>query len=87
MFLKQEKTLCTEYQFGMVKDVERGKDDRIRVVTIEYRNHTENIRRTTRRAVRQLVMIHAVDELDVHTELATVAQQSNTLYVATQGGL
>ena len=80
LFLKQEKALGTEYQFGMIKHVEYVKYNRIRVAVVKYRNHNENVDRETRRAVRQLVMIHPVNELDIHKELADMAQRSNQLY-------
>ena len=80
LFLKQEKRLCTDYQFGMIKSVEAGTDNRIRVAVVKYRNHNENIDRETRRPVRQLVMIHPIDELDIHKELADMAQFSDNLY-------
>ena len=80
MFLKQEKALCREYQFGMIKSVEVGRDGRIRVAVVKYRNHNENMDRETRRSVRQLVLIHPIEELDIHKELADMARYSNHLY-------
>ena len=42
---------------------------RIRSATIRYRNATEDFDCTTNRAVRSLVVIHRVDELDLMEEL------------------
>ena len=78
--MKQEKAICKEYQFGIIKNIEMGQDDRIRIAVVRYRNHNETFDRETRRAVRQLVIIHPVDELDIHKELAEIAHQSNQLY-------
>ena len=40
---------------------------------MRYRNHTENDNRITNRAVRELVLIHHVDELDIIAELGAIA--------------
>ena len=73
LFLKKEGLLNTTYQYGIVKSVETGRDGKIRTVVVRYRNHNETFDRETRRAVRQLVMIHQVDELDLVFELGNVA--------------
>ena len=57
----------------MINSVEIGRDGKIRTVVVKYRNHNENIDRETRRAVRQLVVIHQVDELNILVELGNVA--------------
>ena len=46
-----------------------GKDGRIRRVDVEYQNHNEDVKRTTERGVRELVVIHPIDELDTYTQL------------------
>ena len=69
LFIKQDNALCNTYQYGKIKNVETSKDGRIRRVEVEYRNHSENINRTTYRATRGLVMIHPVDELSLYEEL------------------
>ena len=73
LFLKKEGLLNTTYQYGMVKSVETGRDGKVRTVMVKYRNHNETFDRETRRAVRQLVMIHQVDELDILVELGNIA--------------
>ena len=70
LFLKHESSLCSMYQYGKVKCVERSDDGRIRKVLVQYRNHNENVDRETYRATRGLVMIHPVDELSIAEELA-----------------
>ena len=61
----------------MVKEIHVGADGRIRQATIRYRNSHENIDRTTKRAVRGLVIIHRVDEIDLMEELGTVVTYAN----------
>ena len=50
----------------MADSVEQGTDNMIRAVNIRFRNSNETTDRTTRRSVRNLVVIHMVDELDLH---------------------
>ena len=57
----------------MVKDVEVSRDGKIRTVILKYRNHNEAVDRETRRAVRQLIVIHKVDELNIVSELGNIA--------------
>ena len=47
-------------------------------VIVRYRNHGENVNQTTKRAVRELVLIHHVDELDIISELGVVASAVDT---------
>ena len=61
------------YQYGLIDEVEIGKDGKIRTVMVKYHNGNENFPRITRRAVRELVMIHPVDELSIMEELGEVA--------------
>lgn len=69
LFLKRDGVLASTYQYGMVKDVHTSSDGRIRKVVVTYRNHHEKFDRVTNRAVRELVLIHPVDELNIIQEL------------------
>ena len=69
LFLKNDGALKSTYQFGKIKEIERSQDNRIRKVTITYRNHNESINRETRQVVRRIVIIHPVDETSIYTEL------------------
>ena len=80
LFLKNEGSLNNTYQYGMIKDVEFSKDDKIRRVTIKYRNTNENTNRETRRAVRNIVMIHPVDETCIAQELGEMATKAAMVY-------
>ena len=69
LFTKQESVLSNTYQYGMVDEVERSRDNRIRRVKVRYQNSSENCRRFTTRSVRRLVVILRVDEIDWSKEL------------------
>ena len=73
LFLKKEGPLNSTYQYGIVKSTEVGRDTKIRCVIVEYRNHNEEFNRETRRAVRELVVIHRVDELSLIQEIGKIA--------------
>ena len=73
LMLKQEGELCSIYQYGMVHELEKDKDGITRKVQVKYRNSTENQDRFTWRAVRNLVIIHPVNELSIMEEMARSA--------------
>ena len=77
LFNKGEGEVLGEYKYGMVKEIHIGTDGRIRTATIRYRNSNENIDRTTKRAVRGLVIIHRVDEVDLMEELGNAVTYAN----------
>ena len=56
----------------MIHEVKRGRDEKVRKVVVKYRNHNENFDRFTNRAVREIVVIHAVGELNILTELNNI---------------
>ena len=78
LFLKAEN-LSGHYMYGMIVNVEIGKDERIRTVIVKYRISNESTDRTMRRAVRELIVIHHVDELDIHTELYEASLKAELL--------
>ena len=57
----------------MVDTVEKGRDGKVRIVSVKYQNSNENIPRKTRRAARELVVIHPIDELNLMSELGEIA--------------
>ena len=77
LFLKQEGALAKTYQYGMVHEIEKGKDGLVRKASIKYRNSNGNIDRFTWRSVRQLVIIRPVDEISFMEELAAIANYVN----------
>ena len=69
IFLKDEGHVKGVYQYGMIHEIKRGRDDKVRKVVVKYRNHNETFDRFSNRAVREIVVIHPVDELSILTEL------------------
>ena len=77
LFIKNEGSVVNTYQYGMDHETELSRDELIQKVVIKYRNSSENIDRFTTRAVRELVLIHPVDEIQVMEELGNVATTSS----------
>ena len=69
LFLKSDKEFDKQYQYGLVTALYESKDGPVRTVLVEYQNHNENVNRTTKRSVRDLVVIHPIDELGMMKEL------------------
>ena len=66
----------------MVHEAVPSRDGIFRKVVVKYRNNQENVDRFTTRAVRELVLIHPVDELNLMEKLekmATVAYMKQNL--------
>ena len=73
IFVKEEgHNIGGTYQYGMVHKLEHSRDGKIRNIKVKYRNHKEKFDRFTDRAVREVIVIHQVDELSIMTELAQV---------------
>ena len=70
LFLKNDSTLKSSYQYGIVQSIQVSSDQKIRKVEVKYKNNNENKFRSTFRAVRELVVIHHVDEIGLANELA-----------------
>ena len=69
LFSKQDSLLSKTYQYGMVVSVQQSSDGVIRKVKVKYRNENENGDRDSFRSVRQLVMIHPVNEIYIIEEI------------------
>ena len=69
LFLKSDKEFEKLYQYGIIRNLKHGKDGLVREVVVEYQNYNENVKRLTTRGVRELVVIHPVDELGLVREL------------------
>ena len=65
LFLKNDSIMTKRYQFGLVNEIYPGKDGFVRKAKIMYQNYEENVKRETYRAVREIVVIHHVDEIDL----------------------
>ena len=73
LFRKHESVLSNTYQYGRIESVETSRDGLIRKAKEAYRNFNENVVRSTYRAVRELVVIHKIDELNILQELGRVS--------------
>ena len=71
--MKKDKEYAGNYQYGIVKELEVSKDGKTRKVIVEYVNSNEDVRRQTRRSVREIVVIHPIDELGIVRELGEIA--------------
>jgi hypothetical protein len=69
LFTKNDSTISSTYQLGIVREVFPGTDGKIRKVKVGYQNSTESSSRETIRAVRELIVIHKIDEGDIISEL------------------
>ena len=77
LFTKNEVSVVNTYQYGMVHEIELSRDGLICKVVIKYRNSSKNIDRFTTCAVRDLVLIHPVDEIHIMEELGNIATTSS----------
>ena len=60
-----DSPIHSTYQYGIIRELFPGRDSKIRKVKVAYKNHNENVFRETSRAVRELIVIHQVDEVDL----------------------
>ena len=58
----------------MIHAVNVGEDGHIRIVEVEYQNHNEGVKRYTVRGVRELIVVHPVDEPGINAKLAEFTQ-------------
>ena len=76
-FLKQDSLLSKTNPYSMVASVQQSSDGVIRNVKVKYRNANENVDRETFRSVRQLLMIHPVDEKYIIPEINNIKNSYN----------
>ena len=83
LFIKNESTITSKYQYGIVHYVLPNRDVIIRKAVVKCRNDQENLDSFTIHAVRELVRIHPIDEINLMEELGnmvTVAYKKQNLY-------
>ena len=73
LFLKSDKDFEKIYQYGIICNTKKSRDEKIRQVEVEYQNHTEKVKRRSNRGTREIVVIHPHDELGLARELNTLA--------------
>ena len=77
LFTKVDSSISLSYTYGMIIGVEYSKDGIVRKVRVKYQNHNEGTPRETYRSVRNLVLLHSIDDIDLMDELANAAQAGN----------
>ena len=82
LFTKNEVSVVNKYQYEMVHEIELSRAGLIRKVVIKCRNSSENIDRFTTRALRDLVLIHSVNEIHIMEELGNIATRSSIVSYA-----
>ena len=82
IFLKQDLILSNSYQYSIVNKIVPSKDGVIRKGIVWYKNNQENVDRYAIRAVRDLVLTHPIDKLNLIEELRKVASVANQEYEA-----
>ena len=80
LFTKVDSLLSKQYTYGIIKDVELGNNSKVRRVIVRYRNHNENVSRETSRSVRDLVLIHSVDDCDLMKEIGEMAENVDNAF-------
>ena len=65
LFIKNEDSMVNTYEYGMVYETELSRDGLICKVVVKYRTSSENADRFSTRVVRELFLIHWVDETHI----------------------
>ena len=76
LFTKSDKEFEKLYHYGIIVTTFESKDGLVRVVEVQYQNSNEKVKRTTKRCVRELVVIHPVNDLGIQAELDEFAEQA-----------
>ena len=79
IFKKSEKEFDKSYQYGIVIKTFEGRDGFVRTVEVQYQNHNENAKRTTKRGVRDITVVHPVDEIGISAELNSFAEAAKDI--------
>ena len=57
----------------MIENVQSSSDGIIRQVIVRYKHHQDNSFRFTKRSIRSLVLIKAIDDVDLMSDLGNMA--------------
>ena len=74
LFTKVDSPIKNQYVYGMIMELEYGKDSIPRKAKIRYRNANETVFRETLRSVRAVVKIINSEDSDLMTELGNLAK-------------
>ena len=78
-FQKEEGALETPWVIGIVEQVVRSRDQKVRRIVIKYQNREENRPRFTDRASRKIVKLFNVDEFQVQEDLVMLQKRIDEL--------
>ena len=70
-----DKKMASKWIIGMVDELDRSRDGKVRRVIVKYQNHGENQPRLTDRAIRSLVKIYDIEEFVLQEDLAEVMER------------
>ena len=73
LILKHESEISNKYQYGIIEDIEVGRDLKIRKINVRYRNANQEFDYITFRSARSIVVIHPVDEVSIMQHLGQIA--------------
>ena len=74
-FRKKESGLDGKWVIGMVEDIERGRDNIIRMVNVKYFNGHNKTPQFTLRTVRKMVKLWDIDDLHLDEDLAELQRK------------
>ena len=74
LFLKSEEDFDKQYEYGVISTTILGSDGFVQAVEVEYQNSNENFRRQSKCGVRDLVVIHPVEEIGITRELQEICK-------------
>ena len=73
-----DNPLGSKWMIGIVEQVIRIRDNRVRRVIIKYQNHNEYLPRFTDRSIRKLVRIFDIEEYVLQDDLSELLQRLDT---------
>lgn len=80
LFSKSDKEFEDVYQFGIISKLHPSRDGLIRKVDVTYQNHSERTKRVAKsRCIRELIVIHPVEEVGISRELHDLATGSTNM--------
>jgi signal peptidase I len=74
----------TPWRIGRITHTDIGKDGKVRVAIIEYRNPKEKVFRQTRRSVRTLAVLHKEGNLELLERLNEASKVANLHFIRTE---
>jgi len=77
-FRKTDSALDGKWIVGKVSEVERGRDQKIRMVDVKYWNSGEDHDRITSRTVRQLIKLWSIEDQHIADDLAELDRRFKT---------